>query len=528
MPKVVLVIGAGASGLASIKECLDEGLTPVCFEADTDIGGLWRFQPKESHSSVYRSTVINTSKEMMSFSDFRIPDHYPPYMHHTQIIEYFRMYAKHFNLEKYIQFETKVQEVRSTPDHQQTGQWNVIYTHKGETLERVFDAVLVCSGHHWDPKWPNPPFPGSELFKGAQVHSHSYKDPTGYENKNVVIVGIGNSGVDLAVELSRVAKSVQLSTRSGAWLLKRVNKKSLPSDLDFSRRFISFLPLSVKNFAAISDYDLDLKKLGLQPSFPPFSAHPTINGELPGRIIVGAVKMRPNILKITEDEVIFEDGVKVPADVIIYATGYNIRFPFLHPDCGVEFNKNEVNLYKYVFPANHKKPTMAFLGLVQPLGAIMPISEMQVRWATRVFSGKQSLPSRKEMEQDIKRKKDEIKSRYKPSERHTIQVDYVEYMDELAKIIGVYPPFLSTFFKDPKLALDLIFSPCIPPQYRLVGPHSKPELAIDAIKNAEHRSYLPLQTRVPKETKGIHPRLGFTDIVKGQFFGTAFNLYSKL
>ena len=114
MTKRIAIIGAGACGLPAIKCCLDEGLEPVCFERTNDIGGLWNFQdtPISGQSSVMRSTIINTSKEMMSYSDFPIPKEYPNFMHNTKVLEYFRLYADHFELRKYIQFQATVSKVR--------------------------------------------------------------------------------------------------------------------------------------------------------------------------------------------------------------------------------------------------------------------------------------------------------------------------------------------------------------------------------------------------------------------------------
>lgn len=95
MPKRVAIIGAGCSGLAAIKCCLEAELEPVCFESSADVGGLWRFteEVKDVRGCVMESTVINTSKEMMSFSDFPAPRDFPNFMHHSKVLEYFQRYA---------------------------------------------------------------------------------------------------------------------------------------------------------------------------------------------------------------------------------------------------------------------------------------------------------------------------------------------------------------------------------------------------------------------------------------------------
>ncbi|XP_074859427.1 flavin-containing monooxygenase 5-like [Carettochelys insculpta] len=209
--KSVAVIGAGVCGLSSMKWCLDEGLEPACFERSWDIGGLWRFEenPEEGRASIYKSVIVNTSKEMMSFSDFPIPDDFPSYMHHSKVMEYFRMYAKHFDL-RYIRFQTTVVSVTKHPDFSSTGQWDVVTESEGQQESSVFDGVLVCTGHHSTAHLPLDSFPGIGRFKGHYFHSREYKQPQEFSGKRVVVVGLGNPGPDLAVDLRHEAEQATL------------------------------------------------------------------------------------------------------------------------------------------------------------------------------------------------------------------------------------------------------------------------------------------------------------------------------
>lgn len=211
MSRRVAVVGGGSSGLACIKACLDEGLEPVCFESSDDIGGLWKFKenPEADRASIYHSVIINTSKEMMCFSDFPIPTHYPNYMHNSLIMNYFRLFADRFQLTRHIRFNTKVLQVKQRSDFSRSGRWDVETENKsGEKEKHSFDAVMICVGHHCHPNLPLHDFPGIDTFKGKFFHSRDYKTSDEWRNKKVVVIGIGNSGGDIAVELSRVTKQV--------------------------------------------------------------------------------------------------------------------------------------------------------------------------------------------------------------------------------------------------------------------------------------------------------------------------------
>ncbi|XP_075566289.1 flavin-containing monooxygenase 5-like isoform X2 [Pelecanus crispus] len=499
-PQQVAIIGAGVSGLCALKCCLDEGLVPTCFERSRDIGGLWHFEehPEEGRASIYRSLIINASKEMMCFSDFPIPEDFPNYMHNSKVMEYFRMYAQHFDLLRHVHFSTSVCRVAKRPDFATTGQWEVVTESEGKQEAAVFDAVLVCTGHHTEAHLPLSTFPGLEKFEGWYLHSRDYKSPQPFSGKRVVVIGTGNSGVDIAVELSHTAKQVFLSTKRGTWVLYRVAEGGYPSDVSYINRFTQLLwgvlPSKVSSFYLERKMNTRFNHTlyGLQPQHQIFDQHPTVSDDLPNRIISGRVLVKPNIQEFMETSAIFEDGTREDIDAVVFATGYSFSFPFLE-GCG-KVVENEITLYKFMFPPDLEKPTLAFIGLIQPLGPVMPISELQCRWATRVFKGLNKLPPQHNMEADIKQKKEAMAKRYVKSQRHTIQVDYIPYMDELACQVGVKPNLLTLFLTDPKLALEVAFGPCTPYQFRLRGP-GKWAGAREAILTQWQRIVKPLKTR---------------------------------
>jgi len=192
-------------------------------------------------------------------------------------------------------------------------------------------------------------------------------------------------------KLQDIIFQVFLSTRRGAWVHSRIAEGGIPYDYLFLSRFsfdlLSLLPQSVVNsyIERLLNSRFDHALYGLKPKHRYLAQHPLINDALANEIASGTVVIKPNVRRMTETGVEFEDGSVVDdVDVIIYATGYVFGCPFMnHPEFVVE--SNQVNLFKYVFPPDIQPATVAVIGCVQPLGAISPVSEQQCRWAVRVF-----------------------------------------------------------------------------------------------------------------------------------------------
>ncbi|XP_016285406.1 LOW QUALITY PROTEIN: flavin-containing monooxygenase 5-like [Monodelphis domestica] len=499
--KKIAIVGAGVSGLGAIKSCLEEGLEPTCFERSFDIGGIWKYEEKSETGkpSIYQSVTTNTSKEMTSYSDYPFPDLFPNFLHNSKIMDYVRMYAKHFDLLKYIHFSSKVISIKKRSDFSSNGQWNVVVETDGKQESYVFDGIMVCSGHYSDPYLPLECFPGIKKFTGLYFHSHEYKNPEKFKGKRILVVGIGNTGADVASELSHVAKQVFLSTRRGSWILSRVWDNGKPLDIVLFTCFKNILKKmlgnSIINRWAENKLNarFDHATYGLQPYHSFLSHQPTFSNDLPGHIIAGRLLVKANVKEFTKTTAVFEDGTEEYIDVVIFATGYTFSFPFLDNNSAVL--DSEYSLFKYVFPPQLEKPTLAFIGIIQTVGATIPTSEIQSRWATRVFKGLNKLPSVSDMMAEIKQMKNELEKQFVISLRDTRRVQYIDYMDEIALEIGVKPKLLSLFFWDPKLALNIFFGPCTPYQYRLQGP-GKWAGARATILTQRERIIKPLRTQI--------------------------------
>lgn len=424
LPKVC-IIGAGSSGITAAKTFAEKGIPFDCFEKSDKVGGNWVFKNINGMSSAYRSLHINTSRDKMVYSDFPMPDDYPDFPHHTLIAQYFDAYVDHFGFRDRITFNTEVTSCERRPD----GLWKVTL---GTGEVRFYDALCVANGHHWSARWPEPRFPGT--FDGAEIHSHYYIDPTDPVDcidKNVIIVGMGNSALDVACELGRpgTAKNVYLSVRRGYYFIPKYfeNKTTLDDGDPHPKEDPSLLSRLIpgwygrrKRLAAIRRLVGRPEQYGLPaPDYPYGSVHPTISSEIAIRLGSGDVKPMANIAELKGDRVRFVDGIEIPADVIIYCTGYDIKFPFFAPDL-LDVRDNEVKLFERVI---HPEMTnLFFLGLVQPLCAIMPIAEVQAKWLAELLSGDYALPPVPELKERTLRDYAKAMSGYLKTARHTIQI----------------------------------------------------------------------------------------------------------
>ncbi|XP_027724164.1 dimethylaniline monooxygenase [N-oxide-forming] 1-like [Vombatus ursinus] len=206
---------------------------------------------------------------------------------------------------------------------------------------------------------------GIKTFKGQYFHSREYKHPDLFKDKRVLVIGMGNSGTDIAVEASHVAKKVLLSTTGGAWMINLVFDRGYPWDMVFTSRFQSALrnslPTSVVNWLIGKKANswFDHANYGLVPENRTFLREPVLNSELPGCIITGKVLIKPSVETVKDNSVVFKNTPEEePVDIIVFATGYTFAFPFLDESI-VKVENNQASLYKYVFPAHLEKPTLA-------------------------------------------------------------------------------------------------------------------------------------------------------------------------
>ena len=435
-PKIC-IIGGGSSGMIACKTFQDARLDFDCFEASDQIGGNWAFKNSNGMSSAYRSLHINTSKKQMEYKCFPMPADYPDFPHHSKVLKYFNDFVDHFKIRERIQLNSPVDQVEKL----KCGRWAVTVQGREPV---IYDAVVVANGHHWDPQFPEPGFSGE--FNGEIIHSHHYIDPTeplNFKGKNVCIVGMGNSAMDIACELGHPgnANRVFLAVRRGTHILPKyfgskpldiflrhpgdkplLHERYIPARL-FERIGFWYVHNRVKRIVGEPHH------FGLPKAQHRFGqTHPTISDEIHIRIGNGDVTPKKNIAKLCGDDIEFVDGTREKMDILIYATGYKISFPFFKQDY-INAKDNDVALYRRMVSTDHDG--LLFIGLVQPLCSIMPIAEVQASWMADYFKGRYHLPSKSVMIQTMHEDHEEMKRRYVASKRHTIQINCQEYTFQL-------------------------------------------------------------------------------------------------
>lgn len=318
------VIGAGPMGLAAARTLQKHGLPFTGFELHDDVGGLWDIANPQS--TVYESAHLISSKRMTEFTEFPMRDAVAPYPRHDELKRYFGEFADAFDLRRHFEFGTRVvRVVRAARAPAGEAGWDVTTERAGATVTRRFAGVLLCTGTLHHPH--HPALPGR--FSGRVLHSAAYKRPEAFAGERVLIVGCGNSGADIAVDLVRHARSVDLSLRRGYYFLPKFVRGRPIDTLGGTIR----LPRPIKQrldallvrmvVGRPSDYGLP------DPDYRMYEAHPVMNSLVLHHLGHGDIRARRDVARVEGRAVTFADGESAEYDVILQATGYALHYPFI-------------------------------------------------------------------------------------------------------------------------------------------------------------------------------------------------------
>ena len=435
----VCVIGAGASGLATIKNLREQGFDVDCYERETSVGGAWNW--RHDRSPVYAGTQLISSRPLTEFPDFPMPDDWPDYPHHSQLLSYLERYSRHFALGEHIWFGTEVVAVTPVGD----GRWDVTTRSTGggdSSRVQRYSAVVVANGHNWSPKRVT--HEGADGFRGQVIHSSAYKDPAQLRGRKVLVVGAGNTGCDIAVEAAQQATTVWHSTRRGYWIAPKF-VFGRPADQVNALMFKRRLPLRLRQWLYRQIVRItvgDVTRFGLPaPDHHPYESHPIVNSQLVYYAGHGRILPVPDVARFDGASVELTDGRRVEPELVIMATGYLPRFEFLAPEILDIDADGRPDLHLHAFARRH--PTLAVVGLVQPDAGLFPLAHWQSVAVARWLKVRLADPVRAAAVQH-KESTRPIHSwsrrRTVPTSRHWFEVGHTNYLRALEGLLDELKP----------------------------------------------------------------------------------------
>ena len=424
-PEKFCILGAGSSGLAAAKNFAQLRIPFDCLEREDDVGGNWYYG--KPASSVCRSTHLISSKRLTEYPDFPMPEEYPHFPSQEQAWEYLRAYARHFRLYDHIEFNTPVEWIERAADG-----WDVRLA-SGE--RRRYRGLVIANGHNWDPQWPN--YPGA--FDGDVLHSSEYKTPEVLAGRRVLVVGAGNSGCDIAVEAAQHAVATFQSTRRGYHYLPKF-LLGKPIDLCGERLLRWRVPLWLRRRISGALARIAIgppERYGLpRPDHQLFETHPIINSQMLYYVGHGRIRPKPDVQQLAGDRVRFVDGTEEQIDLIVYATGFKISFPFIDSE-QLNMRDGRPELFLNIF--HPLRDDLFVIGLIQPDSGQWGLADCQAQLVARYIDGlDRGTAAAAEFRRRKGRERPDLGAgiRYLNSPRHWVEVEHFSYRNRLRKLIG--------------------------------------------------------------------------------------------
>ena len=492
----VTVIGAGWSGLVACKYMLEEGLSVVAIEKREGIGGVWRYSDDPSIPTVMKSTCCTSSTTVTEMSDFPMPEEIGMFPHNIDVREYLESYAEKFNLMPHIRLSTAVTEIKKDDEI-----WSITCSN-GETYTSTY--LVIATGVV---QTPNRELEGTILngYTGKIFHAAEIKTTTeDYRNKRLLVLGGGETASDICMEWFDHVKFMYWSIPRGQHFFRKYAKVvpwGKPNALDkASSRMMKMIAPYISGKPGLSW----VCKWTSNGSLLAYQGHGIAewkndseffrffinkNGKVLDLVDYERLVPKGGITACNGKEVTFTDGTKEEFDLIIMSTGYHLEHPYL-PE--VYTNKDIRQRYKFIFDV--EDPSIAFVGLARPVvGSIVGISELQARFAAKVFSKKVSLPSMEGRREVVKKDFTFWSNHFKnSSQRIQGLVEAFTYIDDIAKQAGIYPDYWSLFKRNPRHWFIAFFSPYNGATYRLNEPEHE-EKAIQTMKSHKKSTLGPLQ-----------------------------------
>lgn len=375
----IAVIGGGPTGIGVGRELVEDGFEVDLYEAEADFGGVWNGEGECGRA--YGSLHLISPKFNTQVPDFPMPEDYPAYPNHRQMLAYIRAYARRFGLYERARFNAAVEQLEPAGDG-----WRL---RSSAGHDERYPLVVVCNGLQRVPNYPDPAYPGR--FAGETLHTRDYKSADQLRGKRVLVIGGGNSGCDIAVDAVHAGATIYHSTRRGyyyqpkfvagkptpQWMMELGNK------FDSKAETLAYIE-EVFRLAGFDGADYGLPR----PDYPLDAAHPVMNSLILYHIGHGDIAPKGEVAGFAGRTVRFEDGSEAEVDLVVYATGYRRDFPFLDRSL-LEWKDGIPDLFLHSTPRNHDN--LLFMGYINAAGGLgdgLKTQGLFVRNYARAFFGR--------------------------------------------------------------------------------------------------------------------------------------------
>ena len=423
----VAVIGAGAAGLCAAKNLLARGVEVVVYEIGTCIGGLWVYNNDSGLAPAYKSLHLNSETKVTEYKDFPFPPGSPLYPDHVGVRRYLESYAEHFGVKPHIRFKSKVVDVSPHGEGWRVQVEGGPSNDKAQDIGDDFDAVVVASGHQGSPSHPA----WKNDFTGEYLHSHTYRVPEPFRDKRVLVVGMGNSAVDIASDICVVTQSTTIAARSPVLVMPRM-LFGVPTSRVLGRIEKAWMPWPLKRTMRellVRIVHGRMEQWGF--TTPKTRTHPTSHPSLMSHFVWNRITAKPGIESVQGQTVRFVDGSSATFDTVIAGTGYDVSLPFLAPALRpLDGHRPELFL-RVVHP---RQRGLYFAGMFNVAGGgNIRMMDDQAEWITELVCGDLSLPDEATMRQVMDDEQSYLRRHFPGSPRYALELDPPYYRKQLAR-----------------------------------------------------------------------------------------------